>query len=153
MKTIEVLGTQHQDVLAQLAALEGQWRGGGAADVAGFVRFLEQEVVQHFTLEEEALFPVLERHLSRDQGPLAVMHSEHQAFRELVDALGAAVRARDVDAQRVHAAEIIGLLRDHIMKEDHVLFPMALRLLGEDERHEVDERAAALDASASAAPS
>jgi hemerythrin-like domain-containing protein len=147
MKTIEVLGAQHQDVLAQLAALEGQLRSSAAADVAAFARYLEQEVMQHFALEEQALFPVLGRHLSLDQGPLAVMNSEHQAFRELLDGLGAALRAQDRDAQRAHAAEIIELLRDHIRKEDHVLFPMARRILGADEQQEVDGRAAALDAS------
>jgi regulator of cell morphogenesis and NO signaling len=147
MKTIEVLSAQHQDVLAQLATLDGQLRGGGAADLAAFALFLQQEVMQHFTLEEDALFPVLGRHLGVEQGPLAVMNSEHQAFRELLGGLGTALGTQRLDMQRQYAAEIIELLRSHIMKEDDILFPMAQRILGEAEQREVDGRAAARNTS------
>jgi hemerythrin-like domain-containing protein len=147
MRTLAVLGAQHQDVLGRLAAVETQLGSGETGALAGFAAYLEHEVMQHFALEEQALFPILARHLSLAQGPLAVMNTEHRAFRELLDGLGVAVRAHDQDAQRTHASELIELLRAHIMKEDHVLFPMATRILAADEQHDVDVRAAALGAS------
>jgi hemerythrin-like domain-containing protein len=147
MDTIAVLSAQHQEVLARLAAVEAQLSGHDA-ELADFATFLEGDVVQHFALEEDALFPLLARHPGVAQGPLSVMHQEHAAFRELLNSLRGAVRAHDVDAQRAHASDVIELLRAHIMKEDHVLFPMGARVLSADEQREVDARAAALGARA-----
>ena len=142
--TIELLSTQHQDVLAHLAAVEAETMAREGSNLAEFAAYLENEVVQHFRLEEQALFPLLAGHLSPEQGPLAVMHAEHASFRELLAGLTNALRAGNRDAQRTHAAQLIELLRGHIAKEDQVLFPMAARLLSTAEQAEVDCRAAAL---------
>lgn len=71
------------------------------------------------------------------------MNAEHAAFRALLVDLTSAVRSGDRAAQRAVSAEIIALLRDHIDKEDHVLFPMAVRLLSAVELAEVNQRAGA----------
>jgi hemerythrin-like domain-containing protein len=142
-QTIELLTAQHQDVLAHLATVEATLMTGDAPNLADFATYLENEVVRHFALEEHALFPALARHLSTDHGPLAVMNAEHVSFRELLAGLAAAVRAGDGAAQQAHAAELIQLLRAHIAKEDHVLFPMAARVLSAAELAEVDARATA----------
>ena len=147
--TIELLGQQHQEVLARLSAVEhAPLPGSGAGVIADLVRYLEREVLDHFIVEEQALFPVLERHLNRAQGPLAVMDAEHATVRELMEDLAAALRSGDVGQQQHRTYEIISLLRDHIAKEDHVLFPMAAQLLSAEERAEVDSRAAAIRPSA-----
>jgi hemerythrin-like domain-containing protein len=142
--TIELLGTQHQDVLARLTQVEAAIMARDDRDLAPFAAFLADEVVHHFAIEEQALFPLLARHLSLEQGPLAVMNAEHAAFRELLADLTTAVHAGNLDAQRTHAAELVELLRAHIAKEDQILFPMAARLLSAAELGEVDRRAAAL---------
>ena len=142
--TIELLSTQHEEVLARLTAVETEIMAADGADLAPFAAYLTDEVAHHFTIEEEALFPLLARHLSQEQGPLAVMHAEHAAFRELLAGLTRDLRAGSRDGQRAHAAELVQLLRAHIAKEDHVLFPMAARLLSPTEQGEVDRRAAAL---------
>jgi len=139
-KTIELLGVQHRDVLAHLAAVEAAVASADGANFADFATYLSEEVAAHFALEEQALFPVLARHLGVDRGPLAVMNAEHASFRELLSALSSAVRADQREAQRASAGAIIVLLRDHIDKEDHVLFPMALRLLSPAELAEVNQR-------------
>jgi hemerythrin-like domain-containing protein len=137
--TIELLGKQHREVLAELTAVEQRLQAGDVAAAApGLATYLQREVVQHFVLEEEALFPVLARHLSPTHGPLAVMNAEHAAFRDLLGALEAANAVGDTARQQVHADGIIDLLRGHIAKEDQILFPMALRLLQPDEQCEVD---------------
>ena len=143
-QTIELLSAQHQEVLQHLAAVEVATKTGAGANLADFAAYLEKEVTQHFTLEEHALFPALARHLGVDHGPLAVMNAEHASFRELLCELASAVRADDRTAQCTHARALIELLRGHIHKEDHVLFPMAARLLSEGEQAEVNDRAAAL---------
>ena len=145
--TIELLGRQHQEVLARLAAVESGFSACGASgELIDFVSFLEREVASHFTVEEEALFPVLGRHLGFTQGPLAVMLAEHKAFRELMHDLSDAVRSGDVEQQRARTLDLIESLRGHIAKEDNVLFPMALRMLTAEEHREVDGLAAAVDA-------
>ena len=144
-KTIELLGQQHQDVLACFAEVEGKM-GGDGHDLAEFLAFLEREVGGHFTLEEQALFPVMARHPHLAQGPLRVMESEHATFRELRQRLADAVQSKDYAAQREAAAAVMELLREHIAKEDQVLFPMALQTLSADEQREVETRAAQLAA-------
>ncbi len=144
--TIPLLGAQHQDVLARLAAVEAELETPGDHDLTAFSTYLESEVMHHFTLEEQALFPPLARHLGTTQGPLAVMEAEHAEFRALLQGLTAAVRAAAHGAQRAIAGEIIELLRAHIHKEDHVLFPMAEQLLNGEEIAEVDRRASTLAA-------
>ncbi len=51
---IALLEQQHQDVLARIAAARADLHAGAARD---FVAYLEEDVVAHFTLEEELLFP------------------------------------------------------------------------------------------------
>lgn len=149
--TIELLSTQHQEVLARLTDVEAEIMARDSSDLAPFAAYLAGEVAHHFAIEEQALFPLLAQHLGLEHGPLAVMNAEHDAFRALLADLSAAVRARHRDAQRTHAAELVELLRAHIAKEDQVLFPMAARLLSADEQSEVDRRAAALAASPASA--
>ncbi|MFQ5665253.1 MAG: hemerythrin domain-containing protein [Candidatus Binatia bacterium] len=142
MKVVSMLSTQHREVLARLAAVEAMFDAGGRSEgVPAFLAFLEHEVGEHFTIEEEALFPVLARHLGETHGPLAVMRAEHAQFRELATALRNALDAADVDGQHAHGRALIELLRAHIAKEDNVLFPMASRLLSPEEQREVDARA------------
>lgn len=149
--TVEILGAQHQEVLQELRKVESLL--GDAAQhqaVAQFAAFLEGDVLAHFGIEEQALFPVLGRHLPPSGGPLAVMNAEHESFRDLLHGLGSAVRDGDGERERACARNIIDLLRAHIAKEDNVLFPMAMRLLSPDEQREVDALAAGIGSPAAA---
>jgi hemerythrin-like domain-containing protein len=144
MRTVDVLGQQHQEVLAYLARVDADLARGNDPDAAAFQHFLEQDVQRHFALEEAALFPALERHIGSDHGPLAVMLLEHADFRSLLAALGDAVTAADLGRQRAHARSLVDLLRAHIAKEDDVLFPMARRMLSPEEQADVDTQSAPL---------
>jgi len=150
--TLDQLRREHQRVLSELTDIERRTLPGGdsGASVAAFSGFLAGEVARHFTLEEEALFPLLGRHLSHEMGPLAIMLSEHAQFRQLQDGLLHALDSGDRHRQDTCARALIELLRTHIAKEDNVLFPMAEHLLGPDEKAEVDRRAQALAAQLSA---
>lgn len=149
--TLDQLRRDHEHVLGVLADFERRAPHGGdpGGSFAAFSGFLAGEVARHFTLEEEALFPLLGHHLSHEMGPLAVMLSEHAQFRQLQEGLSHAVESGDRDRQQACAQALIELLHAHIAKEDNVLFPMAEHLLGPDERAEVDRRAQALVAASS----
>ena len=94
----------------------------------------------HHAKEEERLFPVLEKKgIQKDGGPIGVMLNEHARGRACLDtirrSLDAAERRdpRAVAAIRRAAESYIHLLREHIWKADNILFPMARRLLTEQE--------------------
>ena len=92
----------------------------------------------HHGKEEECLFPQLEqRGVPREGGPIGVMLHEHGQGRELIRVLGETAcqfaggqkeaGLRWADAALAYAA----LLRNHIAKENDVLFTMADRFLSE----------------------
>lgn len=96
----------------------------------------------HHGKEEEVLFPELvARGMQDDQGPIAVMLYEHEVGRALVRRMAAAAErlARSEstgsgdtaarDELELAGREYISLIRNHILKEDGVLFEMADRML------------------------
>lgn len=93
----------------------------------------------HHGKEEQHLFPALERAgMPRQAGPVAVMLMEHDMGRgelaALRDALADLQRGQDGAAMSLSraAARYVSLLRDHIDKENMVLFRMACDLLQAD---------------------
>jgi len=91
----------------------------------------------HHGKEERHLFPMLEsRGVPRDSGPIGVLLHEHVEGRNHVRAMArAATGASEGDPQGGptfvrHALAYVTLLRQHIQKEEQVLFPMAEQMLG-----------------------
>jgi hemerythrin-like domain-containing protein len=85
---------------------------------------------RHHAKEEERLFPLLERKgIPREGGPIGVMCAEHQVGRGHVARMRAFLAAGDRQGLRRESLAYAALLRDHILKEDHVLFPMGRECL------------------------
>lgn len=113
------------------------WPPARAAVFSHLSRFFNERVLGHIQKEEGFLFPVLEAYLPRDIGPLAVLRGEHQElsylFRRLLE-LGGALSAgstaptacRDFEST---GRKLIQAFRDHVYKEDHILYPMVSRFL------------------------
>ncbi len=98
----------------------------------------------HHGKEEDLLFPAMEtKGFSKQMGPVAVMLYEHTQGRNLVDAMtGAAERFAEGDTYALKdlaaaGRNFAGLLRQHIQKEDNILFVMADQHLNEDEQSEL----------------
>jgi hemerythrin-like domain-containing protein len=107
-----------------------------AGEFAPFVEFFRGFADQcHHCKEEDRLFPQLEKQgVPRDGGPIGCMLYEHKLGRAHIKALDEAVNALDAAdgnddnaTQQIHAQgeAYIDLLRNHIAKEDMVLFVMA----------------------------
>lgn len=154
MKPTEDLIAEHNAVLVALQILE-KIEGALAAGVADAQEHLDQLIDFfkgfvdrcHHGKEEDVLFPELERRgVRREGGPIGVMLAEHDVgrrhIREMANGL-AHLRRGDGDAVgaiRENASGYRDLLRAHIHKENDVLFPMADRLLLDDDAAKIIER-------------
>ena len=154
MRATEDLKTEHRAIERMLAVLEAAAqrlddsepvRPDLFRDAVDFVRNFADRC--HHGKEEENLFPRMEAAgVPRAGGPLAVMLLEHDKGREYVAAIAGAIDAYeggDRSAARVivdNARGYAALLRQHIAKEDSVLFPMADRVLSPDDQQELEQR-------------
>jgi hemerythrin-like domain-containing protein len=98
----------------------------------------------HHGKEEDLLFPLLEKKgLTLEGGPIGVMLHEHDLGRDLVAQMtraAAAYNTGDKLAGRRWAEPTLqyaALLREHIHKENNILFVMAERLLTPSEQQEL----------------
>jgi hemerythrin-like domain-containing protein len=119
-----------QGMLAQLdRAIAGQdWV---AAKEAGL--WLFAELKPHNESEERWLFPRMAEKLGTGPGPIAAMLAEHRHIWSHEEALMACLETlppeNPAEAAR-HAQTIVETLSAHIFKENNVLYPMAVRMLG-----------------------
>lgn len=95
----------------------------------------------HHAKEEEQLFPLLESlGMPREHGPIGRMLDEHAMGRALIRVMSERTDAAAsgdpaaIDTVRRAGRQYIELLRQHIQKEDNVLFFMADRML--DDHHQ-----------------
>ncbi|WP_027086249.1 hemerythrin domain-containing protein [Cohnella panacarvi] len=99
------------------------------------------ELKAHARKEDDVLFPMMAAHIGREFGPIAVMEHEHvQAEMNLERFLEAAgpdgTELDDEEAKFIagYAAFAYSILTQHFNKEENVLFPMAERMLSEEEK-------------------
>lgn len=136
-RLIEAVMTALERKLAQ----DGAFPGDFVQDALRF--FVEYADHVHHHKEEDVLFPALrDRGVQVEGGPIGVMLHEHGVGRKLLAGIrdnleGARAGSREAQAA-VHtcATDYIALLRNHIWKEDNVLFRMASRVL---DQHAADE--------------
>jgi hemerythrin-like domain-containing protein len=145
----QVLKDEHALILEALDAMERKvsaLEAGAAPDRAYFekaVQFLRTFADQcHHGKEENLLFKTMvDRGFPRQAGPIAVMLHEHETGRSFIRGIAEGVAAVGTDpgaAKRIieNGRGYIGLLRAHIDKENHILFPMADNVLTpEDQEH------------------
>lgn len=84
----------------------------------------------HHDKEEHLLFPAIEEQgIDPHSGPTAMLRAEHQRGRFWVQRIEQMLTAGDVT--RLHAAvtAFVEFQRQHIRKEDEILFPLAMQLL------------------------
>jgi hemerythrin-like domain-containing protein len=142
---LEALRQEHAVIERVLGVLEGVVRkqvegtpsGGSAARwcVEFFQRFAD---ACHHAKEETALFPLLEaRGVPRAGGPIGVMLHEHDVARALVRRMADALGAADPGAFAAAASDYRALLRQHIAKENDVLFRIAEARISPDDAAEL----------------
>jgi hemerythrin-like domain-containing protein len=151
-RAIDVLMNEHRLIEQALGSLESyaaaveegfspgrELIGEYAAFFRGFAD------VCHHGKEEDILFQrMVERGFPRDAGPLAVMLHEHELGRAHVRELftlasGTGTLSPEETSELLHnVSGYVPLLRAHILKEDTILYPLALRLLTAPELDAMD---------------
>lgn len=153
MLATEILRKEHDAILKMLDATDAIGRKltvGEKVDPAtlkGLLEFFRLFAdLCHHGKEEDLLFPLLEKKgIHRGNGPIGVMLFEHERGRELIREMDLASSHFDenpsASAQRWvrAAAEYTDLLREHIAKENNVLFRMADNLLTAGEQEQLSK--------------
>lgn len=130
------LTAEHEAALAELTRLERAALALRAdatspealATARHVLDVLRTTVRRHNEKEERALFPLL-----GNDAPVAVFEDEHRSLRALERQLGTLIETGGAGARVADVAlEIAALLRNHIEREEIVLFPMARARLGPD---------------------
>lgn len=81
-------------------------------------------VEQHFSLEEQTLFPAFEQATGMQGGPTMMMRSEHLQMREMFKSITAAIEGKDSDDALGQCESLMIFMQQHNMKEEQVLYPM-----------------------------
>jgi len=138
MKATEILMEEHRVIERVLDALEkaaqrletGQMRPGFFVDAAEFIKGFADGC--HHKKEEGVLFVAMTAHgIPQQGGPIGVMLAEHEQGRAFTRGMREAAQKLEAgdgsarEAVLANARGYAGLLRQHIMKEDKILFPMA----------------------------
>jgi DUF438 domain-containing protein len=87
------------------------------------------EIDKHFVKKENQLFPILEK--KGVTGPSKVMWALHDDIRGLIKDVRR--RVTEGKMEKVALEALIKMVSDMIYKEEHILFPMALETLSEEE--------------------
>ncbi len=149
---IELLVREHEEGMKRLAVLQRaaeSIRSEGFSakafeEIADTIRWMNTSVRHHTQIEEQFLFPMIE---PRMRGLAEQVRGEHRdlwdSFSELLGTV------RDVEEGRLHgssildvvriAENIVVLLRNHIRRENTVVFPAIRQLLSKEEYQKLED--------------
>lgn len=162
---IHTLMEEHKLIVGYLEQLAGLLEklaaSGSYSDFSPYTEELAEiahhliETEKHHQREEEGLFPILERH--GIQEPPAIMVMDHEEFwpiKERIQELANAAQAAAADHAKAEQPDftefkrelleigpkLVEGLKDHIFKEDTIIYQMALNAVTEREWKEIKQR-------------
>lgn len=148
------LESEHQPLLIMLENLltlcekieaEGE-KGPYFEELIGEVIEFTKKLEYHAVREEDYLFRMLEVYIGRDGGPIAVMENEHmQADLFISEFLEKAKNHSQLTSDEmikniIPIKNAYDTLLNHFSKEEQVLFPMAERMLSQEEKEELNQK-------------
>ncbi len=116
---------QHHDHCDNLfAAVEAEAAAGHWPAATNHLGAFISELEEHFSTEEELLFPAFENLHGIHHGPTMMMRLEHAQMRELIEQMQAALAATHGDAFAGAAETLLIMMQQHNIKEENILYPM-----------------------------
>ena len=167
-KSIEILKEEHKVAITYIDSFEKalvlfksssyQLDNNINQTFGDFFKYFDSELLVHNKKEEKILFPLLHKRLieagehSVGENPMTaidVMEDDHIKFIQLgtltFNLLGLATRIKDsgskifvLNTAYENGRELIELLKLHIYREDHTLFPLAQKYLTKEEFETMD---------------
>ena len=155
MHPIKILEKEHEAILKNIDVLEKSLerirKGKDFSDIKSEMPKLEkvshifEEAELHHKREEDVLFPLMEK--KGMDGPPSVMRMEHDELRKRKKGLKNAL----LNAKKMKYGEfaskieengdfIISVLREHINKENTILYPMSMEVVSEEEWKDARKR-------------
>ena len=133
---IEELKSDHQNILKHLDDLEAiiNQTTINHAKIKEFLHFTETFAEPHHQKEEQVLFPALEKKgIPNEGGPIGMMLIEHATKRDYLVKMREALQENNNIKLKENTQAMVSLLRNHIYKEDNILYPCAQDVLTEEE--------------------
>lgn len=147
MRSTDLLIQEHKLILRTLDVLDSLTTSVDAGapldrgDVDKVLDFLRWFADAHHQVKEETiLFPAIRAQAAAADPPVKHMMFEHDQDRQLIENLEKDVRSGRVTAFSSCVNRLSSTLRNHIYKEDALLFPDADALLDERQDAEIFER-------------
>jgi hemerythrin-like domain-containing protein len=145
-KATALLSDEHRVIERVLAVLERLTKRPVAESLSSWKNALDfirgfADGCHHFK-EEKVLFPAMEAHgIPADGGPIGMMLLEHEEGRGYVKSMLAALEDPQTDTAKQallsNANSYLRLLKEHIQKEDEILFRMAEDVISAEEQKEL----------------
>ncbi len=147
-KPTEILSDEHKNILKVIGALEHECRllqAGGEVDIDFFsqaIDFIRNYADKfHHAKEEDILFKEFCGHAEELHcNPVKQMLYEHDLGRGYVKDMEKALLQNNKTLLADNALKYTFLLKEHIFKEDNVLYPMADEALSSDVYEEMDKK-------------
>jgi quercetin dioxygenase-like cupin family protein/iron-sulfur cluster repair protein YtfE (RIC family) len=133
-----------EDHIEVCQALDAAKKGFDIEQYKKTLSIVGEELSRHFVYEEEILFPRLNKVLGgADVGPVPRLLQEHEKIRSIYCSASDLVERFQTDTNvegplETQMLNLIELLWSHIGKEDNHLFPMAGRLLSDDDKKAIE---------------
>jgi hemerythrin-like domain-containing protein len=142
----DILREEHDKVLGVLDKLEKDLEDKDVKTSEDDIRRLEEEFDKHsLNKEEKVLFPKIEKFIPREGGPTGMMIMEHQDVVESIKNFKEAIKKGNFEELNESGSHIINLLRQHIDKENNILFMMANMHLDETQKKSILEKFEEID--------
>lgn len=137
----DILRKEHDTVLKILDKLENNLEKRNVKLLGENMTILEKEFDLHsLKKEEKALFPEIEKFIPREGGPTGMMIIEHKDLVESMKTFNITLKENNFEKLDDVGYHIISLLRQHIHKENNVLFMMADMHLDDKQKEIVMEK-------------
>jgi len=129
----DFMTNKHRECDYLLTQAEDLLDNGNFEDAQNKYNTFKDETLLHFAMEEEYLFPMLEKKSGMgSMGPTGVMRMEHSQAKALFEKMDESYRDQDKERAFSLGESMNILLQQHNLKEEQMLYTMMNNALAQD---------------------